>query len=358
MTPRVLVTGGTGLVGGAVVEALAVAGTPVLSLTRHGADGWSAGRAHGGRAASGLLPGGGGHVVGASAAEDAAHLQGDVTHPHLGLDAAAYDALAARVDIVIHAAGVTDYTTPRGVTEAVNVAGTRHVARFAERAGASLYHVSTGYVRAQGSSVRGRFGAQVYLDAKRAAEAIAAECDTLAAIVRPSIVFGHSADGSTASFQGLHRLLGLALEEQLPLLPFGPETRVDLLPRDVVGAVIARLARERFRGEFWLTAGGDAPTFGRVLELLLGWAAARGRTLEPPRFVTREMIDRLIKPAGGPVLARRVDLLLALTSHLVAEPLPSSLGAGDAVDVEATLLAGIAYWAERSGWGAKDAVSA
>ncbi len=350
--PCVLVTGGTGLVGGAVLEALAEApDVSLVALSRHGARGWSGGVVHGGRAASGLLPGGR-HVVGACAAQPAAHVQADVTHPRLGLSGAAYDALAARVDVVVHAAGVTDYTTPRSVTDAVNVAGTRHVARFAERARAPLHHVSTGYVRAQGSSVRGRFGAQVYLDAKRAAEDVAAECGTLAAIVRPSIVFGHSADGSSATFQGLHRLVGMILEERLPLLPFGPETRVDFLPRDLVGREIARLVLERFEGEAWLTAGRAAPTFGRVVELLQRLAAAHGRAVEPPRFVSREMIERLVKPAGGPVLARRVDLLLALTSHLVAEPLPSSLPSGVALDLEAVLLRSAAYWAQRSGWTA------
>lgn len=347
--PCVLVTGGTGLVGSAVLDALA--DVRAVSLSRHGAQGWSAGDAPRGRAASGLLPGGG-HVVGAYASAGAAHVQADVTQPLLGLSAHAYEELAARVDVVVHAAGVTDYTTPRAVTEAVNVAGTRQVARFAERAQAPLYHVSTGYVRAQGSSVRGRFGAQVYLDSKRAAEAVAAECATLAAIVRPSIVFGHSADGSSASFQGLHRLVGTILEERLPLLPFGPETRVDFLPRDVVGREIARLVRERREGEQWLTAGAAAPTFGRLVELLLELAAARGRRLEPPRFVSREMIERLVKPAGGPVLARRVDLLLALTSHLDAAPLPSSLAAAEDLDLEEAFRRSAAYWAERSGWDA------
>lgn len=356
--PCVLVTGGTGLLGGAVLDALADdPGLAVVSLSRHGARGWSAGVAHGGRAASGLLSGGR-HVVGASASVRAEHVQGDVTHPRLGLADAAYEALAARVDVVLHAAGVTDYTTPRAATEAVNVAGTRHVARFAERAHAPLYHVSSGYVRAQGSAVRGRFGAQVYLDSKRAAEGAAGDCATLAAIVRPSILFGHSVDGSSPSFQGLHRLVGMVLEAQLPLLPFGLETRVDFLPRDVVGRALARCVRERCEGELWLTAGAAAPTFGRVVELLVELAAARGRAVEPPRFVSREMVERLVKPAGGPALARRVDLLLALTSHFGAEPLPSSLPLGGAQELEEALRRGASWWAQRSGWPAPSAAEA
>jgi nucleoside-diphosphate-sugar epimerase len=245
---------------------------------------------------------------------------------------------------------VTDYTTPRTITDALNVSGTEHVARFAEHADAPLYHVSTGYVRAQGTSVRGRFGAQVYLDSKRAAEQVAQGCATLAAIVRPSVVLGHSRDGSSASFQGLHRLLGLMLRGELPLLPFPPETRVDFLPRDLVGSAIARCATAGLRGDCWLTAGEEAPTFGRVVELTIAFAAAHGRQVEPPRFVSREMIERLLRPMGGRALERRLDLLLALSSHLVADPLPSTLEDEHDVDPETVLQRSLGYWAERTGW--------
>ncbi|HKG39398.1 MAG TPA: SDR family oxidoreductase [Conexibacter sp.] len=352
--PAILVTGGTGLVGSAVLDALE--GACVISLTRHGASGWSADAAREGRSASALLPTGNGHIVGAYDAGHVEHVRGDVTRPRLGLSESQHEQLAECVDVVIHAAGVTDYTTPRATTEALNVTGTRNVARFAERAQAPLYHVSTGYVRAQGTSVRGRFGAQVYLDSKREAERVVGECATLAAIVRPSVVFGHSRDGSSASFQGLHQLVRLVLENDLPLLPFPEETRVDFLPRDVVGRVIAELATEGFQGEFWLTAGAGAPTFGHVVELLVGFAADRGRRLDRPRFVSREMIDRLLKPVGGPALARRVDLLLALTSHLQADPLPSSLGPEDRAELDQVLVRGAGFWAQRSGWATKDPV--
>lgn len=344
----ILVTGATGLVGRAVVEALT--GVGVVALTRHGAAGWSDGAAHAARSASALLASGTSHVVAASEADGVKHVRGDVTQPLLGLGADRYAELAAQVDMVVHAAGVTDYTMPREVVDVVNVTGTRHVARFAEDAAAPLYHVSTGYVRAQGTSVRGRFGAQVYLDSKRAAEQVARECATLAAIVRPSVVLGHSRDGSSASFQGLHRLLGLMLREELPLLPFPPETRVDYLPCDLVGRAIAGCATSGRCGEEWVTAGRRAPTFGRVVELTCAFAAAHGRQLEPPRFVSRDMIERLLRPLGGRALERRLDLLLALSSHLVAEPLPSTLGDEPQLDVEDVLWRSLDYWAERTGW--------
>jgi nucleoside-diphosphate-sugar epimerase len=344
----VLVTGGTGLVGRALIEALPP-DVAVVSLTRHGAAGWSDGMGRSARAASALLASGAGHVVGPCELEHVEHVLGDVTRPQLGLSDVAYRELAARADIVVHAAGVTDYTIPRDVTDMVNVTGTRHAARFAEDAGAPLYHVSTGYIRAQGTSIRGRFGAQVYLDSKRAAEEVAASCTTLAAIARPSLALGHSRDGSSTSFQGLHQLIGLMLRNDLPLLPFPPQTRVDYLPRDVVGRELARLVTDGFRGEAWITAGEQAPTFARVVELLIAFAADAGCHVDPPRFVTREMIDRLLRPMGGPVLARRVELLLALTAHLTADALPSTLAA-EQIDLEAQLLRTTSWWAERTGW--------
>jgi nucleoside-diphosphate-sugar epimerase len=336
------VTGGTGLLGGATVEALA--GERVIALSRHGAGGWRSGGPRGGRAISTLLAPRTGHVVSGSQASGATHLIGDVTDPRLGLAHDAYRELAARVDVVVHCAGVSDYTTPRRVTEAVNVGGTRNVAAFASCARAAFYHVSSGYIRARGTAVNGRWGAQIYLDSKREAEDAARACETLTAIIRPSIVFGHSRDGSSPSFQGLHRLVAALLEDRLPLLPFAPRTRVDFLPRDTVGALIARLVSGGFRGEYWLTAGADALSFGRVVEIALACGEELGIDVHPPRFVTREMIERLIKPVGGEAVARRLDVLLALTSHMLEEPLPCSLGPADAVELEDVLRRGVEYW--------------
>ena len=107
----VLLTGGTGLVGSAIIEAMN--DMQVISLTRHGADGWTAPSAKHQTSASGLLATRHGHIVPAS---DNRHgvvqIQGDVTRPLLGLDEPQYEELARRVDVVLHAAGVSDYRPP------------------------------------------------------------------------------------------------------------------------------------------------------------------------------------------------------------------------------------------------------
>jgi thioester reductase-like protein len=71
---------------------------------------------------------------------------GDIAEPRLGLAERAYEELAAKVDAVIHCAAVTAFNRTDGSLEATNVAGTEHVAAFAARANAVLYHVSTAFV--------------------------------------------------------------------------------------------------------------------------------------------------------------------------------------------------------------------
>ncbi|MGB7686723.1 MAG: SDR family oxidoreductase [Solirubrobacterales bacterium] len=347
----VLVTGGTGLVGQAVINALD--GTNVVSLTRHGAAGWESGPVTGGSAA-GLVPEVHGHVVSPGGADfGIQHIEGDVSEPHLGLAKAEYEELAERVDVVIHAAGISDFTTPRRTTYAINLDGARNAATFADGADAALYHVSTGYVNAEGASLGGRWGAGVYIASKQAAEKAVQESPNLAAILRPSIVWSHSRTGWSPSFQGLHRLVGMMFENKMPLLPFGEETRVDFLPHDTVGEVIAHLIQSDFNGEYWLTAGPRAMRFDRVVELVVDLGASFGREISPPRFIDPEMIERMIKPVGGEVLARRVDLLLALTTHFSSQDvLPTSVPDSQVPDIEAAFVKGAEHWAESQGYAA------
>jgi nucleoside-diphosphate-sugar epimerase len=334
----IIVTGGTGLVGRSIVDALD--GDAVVSLSRGGADRRAT------AAASRLLGGAHGHRV----ADGPAHVRADVTRPRLGLARDEYAALAESSTAIVHCAGITDFTTPKPAVDAVNVEGTRHVIALARDAGAPLYHVSTAYVEADATAVNGRWGAGVYLASKRAAEQLVQESGLPKAIVRPSIVFGDSRTGDSPSFQGLHRLVGMMLREELPLLPFAPATRVDFLPRDVVGAVTARLVRGGFRGDFWLASGTHALTFERVVELVLEHARRHGRELRPPRFVERELLERLLKPVGGAAIARRIDVLLAVTSHFASRPLlPSSLAPAERPDLESAFLRGVDHWARVTG---------
>lgn len=107
----ILVTGGTGLIGSALVATLRRRGLRVLVMAR-----------------------------GANAV---AELAGDVARNHFGLDDLAYRDLVANVDAVIHVAGAVNWVLPYSSLAATNVDGTENVLGFCGESGARLVHVSS-----------------------------------------------------------------------------------------------------------------------------------------------------------------------------------------------------------------------
>ncbi|CAA6679777.1 MULTISPECIES: AMP-binding protein [unclassified Lentimonas] len=71
---------------------------------------------------------------------------GDLTLPQLGLSDAAFDAIAAEVDTVIHVGADTNMVAPYSDLQAANVRGTETVIGLAARAGAKLLMVSSSAV--------------------------------------------------------------------------------------------------------------------------------------------------------------------------------------------------------------------
>ncbi len=122
---RVLVTGGTGMVGRPLTTALLAMGKEVTILSRKPPKNDDA-LAH----------------------PSCAHIQGDVSQPMLGLAPAVYRDLAASVTSVFHLAARTDF---KGATVAeyqpINIDGVRHAYALAKESGAHLHHVSTAFVR-------------------------------------------------------------------------------------------------------------------------------------------------------------------------------------------------------------------
>ena len=210
---------------------------------------------------------------------------GDVRQERFGLAPAAYAELAGRVDAVVHCAAVTDFNRDDGSLEDTNVTGTAHVVAFAERADATLYHVSTAFVHTTAQGERGRTAAG-YATSKRTAEDVVRGSRARHVVVRPSIVIGDSATGDVAAFQGLHGVAGAILSGAVPLIPFDAAWPVDFLPSDVVADAIATLVETGVcEGEFWLTAGERALRLDEAVRLCLEVGAEHGIVVDPPRFV-------------------------------------------------------------------------
>jgi long-chain acyl-CoA synthetase len=74
-------------------------------------------------------------------------LEGDVTRPNLGLDAATCARLAPVLDLVVNSAGLTDFNPELHIALAANVDGTVHLLDFIRQCDhAGLLHLSTCYV--------------------------------------------------------------------------------------------------------------------------------------------------------------------------------------------------------------------
>ena len=252
-----------------------------------------------------------------------------------GLSRQTYNTLTAQIDTVVHCGAVTDFATGARETSEVNVRGTENVVHFAAEADALLIYVSSAFV-ARIDTTRGQLGETSadpvhYLTSKQAAEQKVRESNVKAIIVRPSVVIGDSWSGQIARFQGLLALAAAVLRNAMPLLPLNPDSRIDVIPQDVVAkAITALMHRGEYGGEYWLTAGPAAPVAGKLLDIVVKIGQHRGIDVTRPRPVAPDMIDRLVRPVFisslPPTARRRFDDMLAMTALFsAAQPFESSL---------------------------------
>jgi nucleoside-diphosphate-sugar epimerase len=174
----VLVTGGGGLVGSHVIEALRSAGEPVRALVRPAVAGAAAVRALG-----------------------AEPVSGDITDP------ATWRRACAGVRGIVHAAALVAPTRRLEDFVAVNVEGTRAAVAAAAEAGARLIHISsvavygrTGAYAAGAGGVTEEFPFgpiapyDYYAQSKRAAETVlweeSARRGVAAVAIRPNVIYG------------------------------------------------------------------------------------------------------------------------------------------------------------------------
>ncbi|WP_217169680.1 SDR family oxidoreductase [Streptomyces sp. AC512_CC834] len=288
-------------------------------------------------------------------------IEGDLLAPRLGLDAGAWYELALRVDVVLHSAAQTNWRTPPEEIVRTNTLGAETMLDLAARADAPLYLVSTAFVANTPSEEdQERFpGAAAYLASKSRAEQLMRDAGLPGAIVRPSVVMGHSSTGHIAGQQGLTKTIGAMVLGQVPVLPGAPEARVDMIPQDYVTRAVGDLIRGGVgSGEYWLTAGGQAPALSEIADTCAEFAVRHGlpRPLRP-RLIPVEAVHRLLLPmlegTSLPASVRQrfqhyAELLLVFQREL---PFDSSLGTPHCgtrlthADLRAALVRNLESWA-------------
>ncbi|MEU6456383.1 SDR family oxidoreductase [Streptomyces sp. NPDC047065] len=263
-------------------------------------------------------------------------LQGDLVAPRLGLSPRAWHELALEVDVVLHSAAETNWRTPPEDITRTNVRGADNVLDLAARADAPLYLMSTAFVaNTPTDEDRRRFpGAAAYLDSKSRAEQMTREAGVPGVIVRPSVVMGDSATGRIAGQQGLTKTIGSMVLGQVPVLPGAPDARIDMVPQDYVARAVGGLVRGGVGGgEYWLTAGREAIELREFADVCADVAVRHGLPRpQRPRLIPVEAVHRLLLPmlegTALPASVRRrlehyAELLLVFQREL---PFDTSLG--------------------------------
>ncbi|MFZ0334378.1 MAG: SDR family oxidoreductase [Candidatus Acidiferrales bacterium] len=238
---------------------------------------------------------------------------GDLTGKNFGIEQNEYRELVRTTDSIIHCAASLNRKSEKSCLN-VNLRGTLQVVELAMRArdehGLRRFsHVSTVAVAGQrqneivqeDSAIEWeRSDYDPYARTKKFCEHMIGELlpDVPRTIFRPSIVLGDSRRPETNQFEMVKAFVFLA---SLPVLPFRPSGKVDIVPVDYVAGAISRLhLKEKAEHEIYhLSSGTDSETYK---DLTASLAAAQGK--RPPTFApsleksTSGMVNFLSGHAG------------------------------------------------------------
>ncbi|GJM24354.1 MAG: NAD(P)H-binding protein [Phycisphaerae bacterium] len=230
---------------------------------------------------------------------------GDLTGQRFGLDEPRYDALVDATDSVIHCAASLNRKSHKACFN-VNLRGTLEMVQLARRIqdknGLRRYsHVSTVAVAgerqdevvAEDESVDwARSDYDPYARTKKFTEHMVGNLlsDVQTTIFRPSIVLGDSRHGETTQFDMVQAFVFLA---SLPILPFRPNDRIDIVPVEYVSEAIAKIHVEPNpkHSIYHLSSGKGSQTFQELTS-----AISKARNKSGPSF-----IPPLEKPFQGAV---------------------------------------------------------
>jgi nucleoside-diphosphate-sugar epimerase len=268
--PTILMTGASGVVGGAILRELAARGEArrVICLTHRG------------------------HV----SIEGVRVLRSDLSRPRMGLDPDDYRQLVRDTDVVIHSGALTEWGQPDERYRVTNVGGTERVVEFARDAEAPVHHMSTAFVAAvfddAPMKLRPDNIVANYVRSKRDSEQLLRDSGLPHSIWRPTNLIGDSRTGATVRGQIVQLVSAWLFRGRAPMFPAHPGNRVDVVPQDLLAipVVTAIDAGETGRA-YWVTYGDEAMTVEDLLEICAEHGRRLGRRVQPPAVVHPDDID-------------------------------------------------------------------
>jgi thioester reductase-like protein len=265
-------------------------------------------------------------------------VRGDIARPRLGLDAKEYDALAQRIDRVVHIAATTRFDHSLEDARRINVGGTEQalaLCRLAVRNNRSgrLDYVGTAFVAGDRGGTAyeheldvGQRFRNTYEQSKLEAESQVRSAGVPAAILRPSIIVGDSRTGSTTSYKTIYwpmkvlfRFYGYSrpVLPRVVRLPVRPECLLDIVPVDWVAQSLGRIYSmpEAVGQSLHLASGPGAATIEELVNFCCDhFGVARLKYLDPQGKARH--FGRLLRPlirAAAPRFARNGELMMAYT---------------------------------------------
>jgi thioester reductase-like protein len=204
--------------------------------------------------------------------------RGDLTDPRFGLDDSEYSRLVRTTESVIHCAASLNRKSEKSCLN-VNLRGTLEVAQLARRAQDAhalrrFSQVSTVAVAGTRSHEGVTEDASIdwnrsdydpYARTKKFCEHMVRELlpEVPRTVFRPSIVLGDSRRAETTQFEMVRAFVFLA---GLPVLPFRPSDRIDIVPVDYVAESVVALHQkpDPLHEIYHLSSGASSETFGQL----------------------------------------------------------------------------------------------
>jgi len=205
---------------------------------------------------------------------------GDITEKQLGLNAHAYQRLTEATQSIIHIAASLNRksdkacfnTNLRGSLEVLLLAQKAHAAhglrRFSDVSTTAVSGTRKSEVVYEDSAIDwSRSDYDPYARTKKFAEHMLHEllpAEVSKLVFRPSIVLGDSRFAATTQFDMVRAFVMLA---RLPVLPFRPDWRLDIVPADYVGKAVVALHQQHALEHscFHLSSGLASLTYEQIV---------------------------------------------------------------------------------------------
>ena len=277
---KVLVTGGTGVVGVGTVTALVRNGHEVRVVSRH-------------------------------AERDARRWpEGVEAWPGDVADAESIRGAADGCDAVMHLVAVVDESPPETTFDRVNVRGTQHIVREAERAAVPklLFVSSLGCDR----------GSSPYHQSKRAGEKIVRDFDGEWIIVRPGSVYGPGDEQISLLLKMVRTL------PAIPVIGGGDDTFQPIWHEDLAEALVRALERDDLARETLEVAGPEITSQNDLIDRLSRITARNPVRVPLPDFLAKAGMAAL-GVVGIDVPFSDSQLAMLREGNIIADPSQNAL---------------------------------